>query len=150
MILHAFAAPMIGLSLNHIWRGHGSAIFLEFGELRPRLKRNGSTANPMGQMSLMIEWSWRIEDHAAVRCGSWSEEELWPDAFATILDSHVQDVKTFSHLPEIEVTFSNGMRILSFMTAEGSPAWTLFDRRSAHERWLSVDAGILLAHTAER
>jgi hypothetical protein len=57
-------------------------------------------------------------------------------------------VKTFGHLPEIEVTFSNGMRILSFMAAEGSPAWTLFDRRSDQERWLSVEAGILLNHSA--
>jgi L,D-peptidoglycan transpeptidase YkuD (ErfK/YbiS/YcfS/YnhG family) len=80
---------MIGLALSHIWRGYGSAIFLEFGDLRERLKRDGSKANPAGQMSLMIEWSWRIEDHATIRCGSWSEEEFWPDAFAAILGNQV-------------------------------------------------------------
>lgn len=97
-------------------------------------------------MSLMIEWSWRIEDHASIRCGSWSEEDLWSSAFAAIIGSQVQDVKTFGYLPEIEVTLSNGMRVLSFMTTEGSPAWTLFDRRGAYERWLSVEAGELLTH----
>jgi hypothetical protein len=93
-------------------------------------------------MSLMIEWSWRIEDHATIRCGSWSDEELRADSFAAILGSQVQDVKVFGHLPEIEVTFSNGKRILSFMTAEGSPAWTFFDHGSDHKRWLSVEEGI--------
>jgi hypothetical protein len=77
---------------------------------------------------------------------SWSDEELWTDVFKAILGSQVQDVKTFGHLPEIEVTFSNGMRILSFMTAEGSPAWTLFDRQGDHKRWLSVEEGNLLAY----
>jgi len=148
-VLHAFVAPMIGLALSSIWRGHGSTIFLEFGELRERLKRDGSQANPVGQMSLMIEWSWRIEDHTTIRCGSWSEEELWPGAFAAILGSQVQGVKTFGQMPEIEVTFSNGMRILSFMTAEGSPAWALFDGRNAQQRWLSVEAGHLLIHSRE-
>jgi hypothetical protein len=107
-VLHAFTSPMIGLALSHIWRGHGSAIFLEFGELRQKPKRDGSEANAAGQMSLMIEWSWRIEDHATIRCGSWSDEELWADAFAAILGSQVQDVKVFGHLPEIEVTFPTG------------------------------------------
>jgi hypothetical protein len=139
---------MIGLPLSHLWQGHGSAIFLEFGELRQRLKQDGSKANPVGQMSLMIEWSWRIEDQSSIRCGSWSEDELWADAFAAIVGTQVQNVKTFGHLPEIEVTFSNGMRILSFMTAEGSPAWTLFDQRSDQKRWLSVEAGNLLVHPA--
>jgi hypothetical protein len=75
-ILHAFTAPMIGLALSHIWPRYGSGILLEFGELRQRLKQDGSRANPSGQISLMIEWSWRIEDHATIRCGSWSAEEL--------------------------------------------------------------------------
>lgn len=148
-VLHAFASPMIGLPLSHLWRGYGSAIFLEFGELHQRLKRDGSKANPVGQMSLMIEWSWRIEDQTTIHCGSWSDERLWSDAFAAILGSRVKDVKTFGNLPEIEVSFSNGMRILSFMTAEGSPAWTLFDRRGAHEQWLSVEGGTLVVHARE-
>ena len=90
-------------------------------------------------MGLMLEWSWRIEDRTSIRCGSWSEEALWPDVFALLLGSQVRDVRTFGRLPEIEVGLSNGMHILFFMTAEGLPAWTSFDRRTSDERWLGFE-----------
>jgi hypothetical protein len=66
-------SPLVGLPLSRVWRSYGSAIFLEFGDLSPRLKHNGCEAHAAGEMSLMIEGSWRIEDHASVRCGSWSD-----------------------------------------------------------------------------
>jgi hypothetical protein len=138
-IFDTFASPLIGLPVRHIWQGYGSAIFLEFGELRPRLEQDGSASQSEGQMGLMIERSWRIEDRTSIRCGSWSDEALWPDVFALLLGSEVRYVKTFGRLPEIEIGLSNGMHILSFMTAEGLPMWTLFDRRSPDERWLSFE-----------
>lgn len=135
----AFVSPLIGLPLNHIWRGHGSALFLEFGALSPVHKRDGSVGNSQGLWSLMIEWSWRIEDAASIRCGSWSDETLWEPTFSTLLGREVLHVRTFGRLPEIDVGLSNGMSVLSFMTAEGSPDWTLFDRRKTQARWLSVE-----------
>ncbi|NIX77320.1 hypothetical protein HB375_11940 [Microvirga sp. c23x22] len=106
--------------------------------MKQSLKRDGSM-QPSGQMSLMIEWSWRIEDRTSIRCGSWSDEALWPDVFALLLGSEVRHVKTFGRLPEIEVGLSNEMHVLSFMTDEGLPAWTLFDRRGPQECWISVE-----------
>jgi hypothetical protein len=79
------------------------------------------------------------EDCTSIRCGSSSDEAQWPDVFALLLGSEVRDVKTFGRLPEIEIGLSNGMHILSFMTAEGLPTWTLFDRHSPDERWLSFE-----------
>jgi hypothetical protein len=135
----AFVSPLIGLQLNHIWRGHGSALFLEFGELSSRLKRDGSVANPQGLWSLMIEWSWRIENASSILCGSWSDEALWRPAFSDLLGCMVLHVKTFGRLPEIEIGLSNELNVLSFMTAEGYPAWTLFDRRKPQAQWISVE-----------
>src|SRR4051794_7120334 len=78
-ILQTFRDPLIGLPLSHLWRGAGSAIFLEFGRLTERtyLRRDGTRPNPCGEFGLMIQWSWRIEDKASIMCGSWSEEPLW-------------------------------------------------------------------------
>lgn len=87
----------------------------------------------------MVEWSWRIEDATSIRCGSWSDETLWEPTFSTLLGCEVSHVRTFGQLPEIEIGLSNGVSVLSFMTAEGSPAWTLFDRRKPQVRWLSVE-----------
>jgi hypothetical protein len=143
---HAFMSPLVGLPLSRVWRSYGSAIFLEFGDLSPRLKHNGCEAHAAGEMSLMIEGSWRIEDHASVRCGSWSDEALWAEAFAALKGNRVSRVTTFGRLPEIEVSFINGLHVLSFITSEGHPAWTLFDRRGPQERWLCVGQEGLAIH----
>ena len=137
----AFSAPLIGQPVSHLWRGHGSALFLEFGQLRPSIRRDGSLGNPKGEMSLMIEWSWRIEGRRSILCGSWSDEQKWPRAFKLVRSASVAEAILFGRLPEIELCLSNGVRVLSFMTAEGNPMWTLFDRDG--DRWLCVRRGIL-------
>ena len=120
-----FSSSLIGLPISHIWRGYGSAIFLEFGKLHPRIRRNGSQGNPRGEWTLMIEWSWRIEGKRRVWCGSWSEEERWPGIFSKLEHAAVASVSLFGRLPEICLSLSNGLHVLSMMTAEGDPAWEL-------------------------
>jgi hypothetical protein len=141
----AFTAPLIGLPVSHVWRGHGSALFLEFGQLRPSTaeRRDGSQGNPEGEMTLMIEWSWRIEGRRSILCGSWSEERKWARAFALLRNAAVTNVALFGRLPEIELCLSNDARVLSFMTSEGDPQWALFDRRENPDRWLSVHHRVL-------
>lgn len=138
-----FAAPLIGLPVSHVWQGHGSALFLEFGALRSTTKRDGSPGEPSGEMSLMIPWSWRIEGRRLVLCGSWSEERKWARALALVRGAKVAKTTLFGHLPEIKLSLSNDIRVLSFMTAEGDPQWTLFDRFGVGTRWVCVRQGQL-------
>lgn len=139
----AFMAPLIGVPVSHVWQGHGSALFLEFGELAPHVRLDGSLGDPDGEMGLMIEWSWRIEGRRAILCGSWSEERTWPRAFALLRGAKVAEARLFGRLPEIELVLSNGVRVLSFMTSSGDPRWTLFDRLQRAGRWLTVEVGRL-------
>ena len=133
-----FASPLIGLPVSHVWRGYGSALFLEFGALSQRTKRDGSAGDPLGKMSLMIEWSWRIEGRKSILCGSWSDDAKWPKLFGLLRNKTVVSASLFGRLPEIELCLSNDVRILSFMTADGDPNWTLFDRHEAAPRWMFV------------
>jgi hypothetical protein len=122
-------AYLTGLRVNHIWRGFGSAIFLEIGSLLPgRTRRDGGPGNPKGQFTIFIEWSWRIEGKRRIWCGSWTDEEKWPKAFARVTASLVESVSLFGRIPEIEIGVSNGLHLLSMMTAEGDPEWGLIDR----------------------
>ena len=140
-----FEAALIGLPVSHVWRGHGSALLLEFGQLSPsaRVGRGGLAGNPSGEITLMMEWSWRIEKPRSILGGSWSDERRWPGMFAKLLGATVVGARTFGTLPELEVTLSNGLRVLSFMTAEGQPAWALMER-GRMQRTLSVRAGRLV------
>ena len=87
-LIEHFSAATSGLPVSHVWRGYGSALFLEFGKLKAQLRKDGSRgcedgtpSHPDGEVTLMIEWSWRIEDEHSIICGSWSSEELWQPSF---------------------------------------------------------------------
>jgi hypothetical protein len=141
----AFSAPLIGLPVSHIWQGHGSAIFLEFGELTPgRLRRDGSEGNPCGEWTLGIEWNWRIEGKRRIWCGSSSDETRWPRAFARLKDRNVVSATIHGRLPEISLELSNGLHIVSMMTAEGDPVWWLTRRAQGNSTSIFVRAGRLI------
>jgi hypothetical protein len=138
-----FVSPLLGLPVSHVWRGYGSAIFLEFGSLHPTRLLSGKGGNDQGEMGLMIEWSWRIEGKRRIWCGSWSDDERLLPFLQRLLGRSVEAVATFGRLPEIDVSFSGGLHLLSMMTAEGDPQWALFDRRGTVQQSMSVRAGRL-------
>jgi hypothetical protein len=142
-VLQNFRDALIGLPLSHVWRGYGSAIFLEFGRLTPRTRRSGEAGNPRGELGLMIQWSWRIEDTVSILCGSWSQEHLWEPTFDLLRNKAVVDLSVVGRLPEIVVALTESLYVSSFMTAEGDPQWSLFDRRGGTLRTLSVQEGRL-------
>lgn len=140
----SFTSSLIGLPVSHIWRGYGSAIFLEFGELLPgEIRSDGSEGNPIGEWTLGIEWSWRIEGKRYIWCGSWSKEERWPRAFSRMCGARVVSVSLYGRLPEISLALSNGLHLLSMMTAEGDPGWWLTKRENAGFASIRVRAGRL-------
>jgi hypothetical protein len=124
-----FFDALIGKAVSHVWRGHGSAIFLEFGKLTLSTKKGKAPGQPVGELSLMIEWSWRIERPKSILGGSWSAEGRWPEMFEKLKGATVSEVHVCGELPEICVSLSNGLRVASFMTAEGQPEWALISRR---------------------
>jgi hypothetical protein len=140
----AFVAPLLGLPVSYIWRGYGSAIFLEFGALHTgRVRRNGSAGNPKGEWTLMIEWSWRIEGKRRVWCGSWSDEDRWERAFTRLRGQPVSEIGLFGRLNELDLGLSNGLHVVSFTTVEGDPEWGLGRKTGDENIWLSSKAGRL-------
>lgn len=138
-----FHTAACGVPVSHVWRGHGSALFVELGRLTPTTRRDGSPGNPEGEIGLMIEWSWRIEDERSIVCGSWSDEALWQTSFARLVGQRGSDITTFARLPEIQLSLSGGLHVASFMTAEGDPVWTLFDRREPTTVTVGCHSGVI-------
>jgi hypothetical protein len=146
-LLKPYRGALIDRTVTHVWNGHGSALFLEFGDLKPSTRSDGSPGEPEGELELMVQWSWRIEDGPAIACGSWSDERLWRPTFDRLLGRNVIDVALFGRLPEIAVALNGDLRVVTFMTAEGEPEWTLFDRRGPEIRWLRVKLGEVVEET---
>lgn len=139
----ALAADLSGQPISFLWRGYGSAVFIEFGDLTPTARLDGSPGHPQGQMTLGVEWSWRIEDPDSILCGSSSEEALWEPAFARLRDTRVQGLKLFGALPEVELSTDQGLRFVSFSATDGQPRWHVVDRRKNPKHWFSVRQGRL-------
>lgn len=127
-IASPFIDALKGKSVTHAWRGYGSAIFLEFGTLTERYRRDGTPGQSNGEITLMIEWSWRVERPRSILAGSWSSERRWPSMFKRLIGCEVAHVEFSGPLPEIVLYLSNGLRVLSFMTADGQPSWALTAR----------------------
>jgi hypothetical protein len=141
-----FSDDLVG---NYVWRGAGSAIFVEFGVLHrvlgqdglPRLRLDGKPMTPNGDWTLMIEWSWRIEGPRAVSAGSWSSEAEINRVLRKLLHAHVVRVETFGKIPEICISLSNNKSILSFVTVKGDPVWSLMRRRTGAVEWMKIVKG---------
>ncbi len=139
----SFCNPLTGLPVSRIWQGYGSAIFVQFGKLTSTRKRDGQPGSPRGEWSLFVAWSWRIEGKRRIWCGGWSDGERWPRAFARLRGANVLSLSLYGRLPEVDLALSNGLHLVSSMTAEGDPAWHLSKRRDGHSISVGVVAGRL-------
>jgi len=132
------------LPVNYVWRGYGSAIFLEFGELTETFRMDGSKAGYAGEITLMIEWSWRVEDKTSVVIGSWSKDEFWLQHLERLKGQKPIQIELFGNLPEIAITFENELRVLSFTTTDGDPEWAIIDKRADDRPSFHVESGVLV------
>jgi hypothetical protein len=139
-----FTHALVGMQVSRIWQGYGSAIFIEFGKLQPRRKRDGQPGSPRGEWTLFIQWSWRIEGKRRIWCGSWSDGERWPRAFERLQGAKVASVALQGRLPEIILGFDKGLHLVSMMTAEGDPSWRLSNRQDGNSTSVRVVAGRLV------
>lgn len=119
---------LIGLPLSHIWRGYGSAVFLEFGGLHTAVLNGRALRQPVGDMNVGLGTTWRIEDGVAILAGSNSEDEDWPAVFARLLGGKVTDMLLYGRIPELILDFDNGCRVQTFADYGESPDWTIAER----------------------
>lgn len=111
---------LVGLPVSKVWRGFGSAVFFEFGEL----SRKG-TWQAKGEATAMLEWSWRVEKAKSVLFGSFSGEQKISHGLQSLTGQKILDVVVEGRLPEIVIQLSGGLWIHSFTTVEGHPECTL-------------------------
>ncbi|WP_445360732.1 hypothetical protein ACJJIL_21555 [Microbulbifer sp. EKSA005] len=120
--------------ISHAWIGHGSAIFLEMGELTPPKREN----NPSGEQTIMIEWSWRLEDKRSIVLGSWSDQTEIDQLPALLVGRKIKTIKLFGRIPELEISLCKDLWLLTFMTDKKYPEWSI---RFRNGQWLDYDNG---------
>ncbi|MBN1625817.1 MAG: hypothetical protein JW944_04770 [Deltaproteobacteria bacterium] len=134
--------PMIGLPLNHAWRGHHSAIFLEIGTLKKEKNRN----HPCGKFSVMLDCSWRIESKKSIAIGSSASYDRIERQLDKLVGHSVTDVALFTALPEIVISFDSDVKVLSFETSDKQPSWSLC---LPDGQWICSHSGKLIKEITE-
>jgi hypothetical protein len=129
------------MPVSHAWRGHGTALFLEFGTLTMPGPSTPRSRNAKGEATLMVEWSWRVETRGAVEFGSWSGNKKMDNGIASLKTRDVLDISLVGRLPEIYIHLSGDRWVHSFMTREGRPEWTVF---LPDKTWITFRGGRIL------
>ena len=142
--LHDFTWDLIGLPITHVWRGHGSAIFLKFGESTPSklVRKDGSPGNPKGQFGLMIDADWRLEQDQSILCGSTSDDQSIDAQLLLLQGLLVKKADLLGRLPELSLRLTTNIYVVTFKSDDDSSQWALADRRNGPPtRWLDVNDG---------
>lgn len=138
-LFEAFARDIRGQRVSSVWRGHGSALFVEVGALfaDPNMK-SGFGRQLIGEFGIMIQWSWRIESETSILCGSWTDEKHWDRHFRSLTGRCVEELSLFARLPEINLALADGAYISTFNTGGEQPEWALFRRGPEKGTYLTL------------
>jgi len=120
-------------TINHVWRGAGTAIFLEIGSLDLDSRRN-----PKGELTISVEWSWRIEGPNNILLGSFNEDEEIYKAIDILKGRKILTIEFFGRLKEIQLELEGEIWFSSFATVEGSPEWAACNNKN---EWLYYRKG---------
>ena len=114
-----FINSINGQTVSLVWRGAGTAIFLEIGKVDDGVKP------PTGEHGIGIEWSWRIEDGHSILVGSFNDDVEIESVKDLLTGQSIESIELFGEVPELCVKFSSGRRLVSFATANGDPEWSV-------------------------
>ena len=134
---------LLGLPLSNVWHGHGSALFLEFGNLTERWRADGTKGHSWGQISVGLEYDWRIEFGRKIACGSGGNRDIWDAHLDPLRGATAVDLSVFGRVAELCLDLSTGHRLLTFSLDESGPEWALTDRRGSEDNWLFFEAGTI-------
>ncbi len=135
----ALVQPLLGLRVSLPWKGHGSAIFLELGELvSPKSNRRH---HDNGEACISVTWDWRVEAETAVLYGSSNSRPRIEAGIQTLKGTTIDAISVVGKVPELVVRFANGHCLRSMVMVTGNPEWAI---KLTDDTWISAEGGRLL------
>ena len=112
--------------ISHTWLGHGSALFLELGTLSEgRNRKDGSVGNPQGEISVIIDFNWRVERQRSILGGSNDSKKRCNSISQKLLGASVISAQVVGRIPELQLQLSNGLWVVTFSHYKGQPSWAV-------------------------
>ena len=130
--------PLVGLTVTLPWKGYGSAIFLELGQLTVVESRRRNHA--VGEACISVEWDWRVEHKSSVLYGSSNTGPRIEGGLAGLQGATIESLSIAGKVPELIVLFSNGHSLRSMAMVTGDPEWSI---KLPQGRWVFARSGEL-------
>jgi len=126
------------LVVSDVWKGIGTAIFLELGKLHKHQDSKPHNSKGKGDITIDLQWSWRLESKQSIIVGSNDSKIKITNQFKNILGNKIKSISIVDGLPELLVEFENNRFLHTFSTQKGQPEWALFFFKKG---WLEVKKG---------
>jgi hypothetical protein len=138
----ALIVGLQGLPISLPWKGAGSAIFLELGQIAPP---TGRYRHGRGDACVAVEWDWRVEYGETVLYGSSDRGPKIAAGIAELQNKTMTDLVIEGVVPELTIVFSNGHVLRTMAMLEGDPQWwiRLHSGEALHARRGSLLVGNL-------
>lgn len=127
--IEIYTQELIGKPISLPWKGYGSAIFLELGQLVPL--RKGQNHNN-GQACISIDWDWRLEKGTKVLFGSSNSRPEIARGLEDLKDKTIQGLELVGNVPELKVDISGGLCLRSMVAVTGDPEWSIRVSKGKH------------------
>jgi hypothetical protein len=134
----ALIQPLIGMTVSLPWKGYGTAIFLELGQLEP-VESKRQRYNK-GEACISGMWGWRVESGCEVLFGSFNSNQEIEGGILSLLGTTIESLSIIGLVPELEIQFSNGNCLRSIVMVSGQPEWAI---RIPVGTWINVVGGLL-------
>lgn len=131
-------AQLRAMSVSAVWKGYGTAIFLELGKLTSEDHRRG----PKGEVTIYVSWDWRVEKGCRVMFGSSNSGQEMADGIATLVGLTVDRAMIQGMVPELLIEFSSKARLKSAAMCTDTSEW---DVSLPGNIWISCIDGIVYA-----
>jgi hypothetical protein len=130
------------MTISHVWFGFGSALFLELGALSERKRKDGSIGNPQGEITVMVDFDWRVELQRSILGGSNDSKRRRTSISKKLLGTTIISVQVIGRIPELQLQLANGLWIVTFSHDKGQPTWAV-GFKALGLGWLCVKRGKL-------
>lgn len=132
-----------GYKISHAWLGHYSCLFLELGNLKAgKSRKDGSIGNSSGEISICLNFCWRIEKKKSIHVGTGESEKRLQNAIKELVNATIVSAQIVGRLPELQIELSNNLWLTTFERYSGQPSWSIHFK-SPEEKCIEIRAGKL-------
>jgi hypothetical protein len=123
--IDAYLARCRGKAVTRVWKGYGSALFLELGRLSKMTSPKGKSLGAHGQITLALTFEWRIERPRSILVGSADTAQRILNQIPILKGTRLNDVTLAGRLPELELVLSDNLWLKTSTQWKGQPEWAI-------------------------